>query len=226
MRWTRRYHSVALVGTDGSGKSTQAGLLRLLLAEGPRRARVFAVHPFGRKLLLVGTNSPILPVPADAGPLREKPRLLRRIVAAADILDIALYLWLVHARAALATLVDGREVWLVGDRSMDDILVKHWRQGTLSGRTAALIRGLVPRFEVTVWLRVEPRVAMARDNDFDPSYYEKLYAAYSAAAERFDWRVVPEQGRTPEGVHAGVVEELGLVATGPNGQGALRRKPV
>lgn len=212
MRQISRYRSVALVGGDGAGKSTQAELLRRLLAGEPKRACVFAVHPFGRKLLRVGSDSPVLPVSTGARPSREKSRLLRRMVVAADILDIALYLWLIHIRAVLAALVGGRKVWLVSDRSMDDILIKHRRLGTLSERTAELIRGFVPRFEVTIWLRVEPQVAMARDRDFDLSYYEELYAAYAAAAQRFGWRMVPERGRTPEVVHASIVEELHLVA--------------
>jgi hypothetical protein len=175
---------------------------------------VFAVHPFGRKLLHVGTDSPVLSTRADARPLRKKARLLRRMVAAADILDVALYLWLIHIRAFVVALSGGRQVWVVGDRSMDDLLIKHRRLGTLSKRTAELIRGFVPRFEVTVWLRVEPRVAMERDRDFDLSYYEELYAAYSAAAERFGWRVVPERRRTTEGVHVSIIEELDFVYPG------------
>ena len=81
-----------------------------------------------------------------------------------------------------------------------------------------MIRRLVPQFDVSVWLQVEPRVAMARDNDFDLPYYEELHTAYSAAAGWLGWRVIPEQGRTPEEVHAAVAEELGLVpAPGRNG---------
>jgi thymidylate kinase len=159
--------------------------------------------------------------------LREKPSLLRRVVAVADVLDIAFYLWLVHTRAAFAALISDREVWLIGDRSIDDVLIKHRRQGTLSKRVAELIRGLVPRFEVTVWLQVEPQVGMRRDGDFDLPYYEELYAAYSAAAEQYGWRVVSERGRTPEEVHASVVERLGLISTNPHGyQGRLREIPV
>jgi thymidylate kinase len=207
MRRPARYRSVALVGTDGSGKSTQVELLRLLL-ERPRRTRVFTVHPFGRKLLRVGGSSPILRAPADEKHSEKRPRLLRRIVAAADMADIAIYLWLVRARATFAALFGDREVWVLGDRSMDDVLVKHHREGTLSSGMAALIRRLVPGFEVTIWLEVAPQVAMARDNDFDLRHYEELYEAYSAAAKQFGWRVVREAGRDPEGVRASIVDEL------------------
>jgi thymidylate kinase len=197
-----------LVGTDGSGKSTQVELLRQLLFERPRRTRVFAVHPFGRKLLRVGVSSQILRASADEKLSEKRPRLLRRIVAAADMADIAIYLWLVRARAAFAALFGAQEVWVIGDRSMDDVLVKHHREGTLSSSMATLIRRLVPEFEVTIWLAVDPQVAMARDNDFDLRHYEELYEAYLAAAKQFGWRVVREAGRDPEGVRASIVDEL------------------
>jgi thymidylate kinase len=183
--WLARYRSVALVGIDGSGKSTQSKLLRRLLDEGPDKARVFVVHPFGRKLLRVGVSSPLLQSSSDSKRLAKRPRLLHRLVAVADIMDVAIYLWLVRVRGAFATLFSDREVWVVGDRSMDDILVKHQRQGTLSSKTGALIRSLVPEFQVTIWLEVAPHVAMARDNDFELDHYEELYEAYSAAAKRF-----------------------------------------
>jgi thymidylate kinase len=212
--WLARYRSVALVGIDGSGKSTQSKLLRRLLDEGPDKARVFVVHPFGRKLLRVGVSSPLLQSSSDSKRLAKRPRLLHRLVAVADIMDVAIYLWLVRVRGAFATLFSDREVWVVGDRSMDDILVKHQRQGTLSSKTGALIRSLVPEFQVTIWLEVAPHVAMARDNDFELDHYEELYEAYSAAAKRFGWRVVREGSRGPEGVRARIVEEL--VQTDPN----------
>lgn len=208
MRWPARYRSVALVGGDGSGKSTQADLLRRRLNEGSRRARVLTVHPFGRKLLRVGVSTPILRASANGKRSEGSPGFLRQVVAAADILDIAIYLWLVRVRATFAALFSDREVWVVGDRSMDDVLVKHRREGALSHSVVDSIRRLVPHFEVTIWLEVAPEVAMARDNDFDLPYYERFYKAYSATARQFGWRVVREADRDPEGVHASIVEEL------------------
>nr|MBA2712174.1 hypothetical protein [Rubrobacteraceae bacterium] len=139
MRRSAYHRSVALVGTDGSGKTTQAELLRRMLAEGPRKARVFAVHPFGRKLLRFGVSSPLLGTSENEGSPGKRSGPLRRLVAMADILDVAIYLWLVRVGATLAALFGNREVWVVGDRSMDDVLVKHERQGTLSVGLAGLI---------------------------------------------------------------------------------------
>lgn len=220
MRWKRHYRSVALVGVDGSGKSTQAERLRRLLVE-RNGARVFAVHAFGRKLVRVGISSPVFTAPSETGQLRRNPGALRRIVAAVDILDIALYLWFVRVRVVLATLFGDREVWLVGDRSLDDVLIKHLRRGTISKRTVALVRRLVPRFETTIWLETEPSIAMARDKDFDLSYYEELHAEYSAAAQRFGWKVTRGPGRPVESVFAAITEELGLEMPDPN----TRRPP-
>jgi len=138
------------------------------------------------------------------------------------MMDIAIYLWLVVLRAALAALFDDREVWVVGDRSMDDVLVKHQRQGTISGKMMTKLRRLVPGFQLTIWLEVAPQVAMARDNDFELDYYEELHAAYSSAAERFGWRVVREAGRRPEEVRVRIVEELVEADLSPELPGPLR----
>jgi thymidylate kinase len=223
LRRSAYYRSVALVGFDGSGKTTQAKLLRLLLEAGPRKARVFAVHPFGRKLLRMGVSPPLSP--AAEGTSKKRPGPLRRLVAVADVLDKAAYLWLVRASSTLAALFGGREVWVVGDRSIEDVLIKHHRRGTLSGWQAALIRKLVPKFRLTILLEVAPEVAMARDGDFALLYYEELYDAYLAAAERLGWRVVREAGRGPEGVYGSVVEELARAGIDPGVGEPLRMVP-
>ncbi len=106
---------------------------------------------------------------------------------------------------------------------MDDVLIKHWNRGTLSKRTVTLIRSIVPRFGMTVWLEVESQVAMERDGDFAFSYYEELYAAYSAAARWFGWRVVREGGRDRQAVHASIVEELALTGSSPGAREWLER---
>ena len=186
---------------------------------------MFAVHPFGRKLLRVGVSSPLLRGSANGRSSGKRYELLRRLVATADILDVAIYLWLVRARSTLAALFGNREIWVVGDRSMDDVLVKHQRKGTLSSGMAALIRKLVPGFRLTIWLEVSPKVAMARDNDFDLRYYEELYEAYSTAAKRFDWLVVREEGRGPEGVCMCIVEELAQAGISPDSQEPFRMGP-
>ncbi len=179
------------------------------------------MHPFGRKLLRVGVRAPILSTSAAGKRSKKPPGILSRLVAAADVMDIALYLWLVHARATLSTFFGGREVWLVGDRSMDDVLIKHWNRGTLSRGAVTLIRRIVPRFGVTVWLEVEPQVAMDRDGDFALSYYEELHTAYSTVAKWFGWRMVREAGKDPQAVHASIVEALALPGSRPDARESL-----
>ena len=198
------------VGKDHTGRTAAPAARR-----GSEEGSVFAVHPFGRKLLRVGVNSPLLQSSEYHGSSERRFGLLRRLVAMADILDVATYLWLVRVRSTLAARLGDQECLVVGDRSMDNVLVKHQRQGTLSGRLAALIRRLVPQFRLTIWLEVSPEVAMARDNDFDLRHYEKLYGAYSTAAKRFGWQVVREDGRGPEEVCASIVEELAQAGISP-----------
>lgn len=200
----RHLRSVAFVGVDGSGKSTQARVLRDLLAT--RGNRVYLVHPYGRKFLPAGFSGS-----GDAGGdagrdvvRRPEPgssrlqRIPKAVVAAVDLLEIGVYLWVAYARARLAALVEsGREVWLIGDRSLDDVLVKHVRRGTFSWRVASSLRRLFPVFDTTIWLDLRPEIALLRDRDFPLPYYEGFRETYSAAARRFGWLKITDRRRAP-----------------------------
>jgi hypothetical protein len=136
-----------------------------------------------------------------------------------ELLDIALYVWLAYIWAFLLSLVlaqaGGRQVWLVSDRSFDDLLIKHRRRGTLSDRTLRWARRLTPVAEKTIWLQTPPTVAMARDGEFRASYYEELYGAYETAAREYGWAVVPTTDRSPEQVRTEVESVLWLAAPAP-----------
>ena len=100
--------------------------------------QVLVIHPFGRKMLS------FLPVKtagrAGAGGgagVSRRPTGLRQLVAAVELLDIAVYIWVAHIRCLALALRGECEVWLVSDRSFDDLLVKHWRLQTLSPRALA-----------------------------------------------------------------------------------------
>ncbi len=201
----RHFHTVALVGMDGSGKSTQTTLLNEALAK--QGARVIQIHPFGRKLLSVipdrvGLRS------SSTGRRPASPRLSTRMAAIAEILDIGLFVWAAYIWCMLLRLFGHRDVWLISDRSFDDILVKHRRLQSLSPSLLEHVRGLVPHPGVTIWLHTEPSIARARDNDFDSAYYEELHAIYSAVADRFGWRIVPTSGQPREAVFARIIEKL------------------
>lgn len=206
MNVRQRLHSVALVGMDGSGKSTQSTLLRQALMQ--QGGRVVLIHPFGRKLLSIIPNR-LTPQPAaDQG--RTRPSPLARVAALAELVDIGLYLWAAAGTCLVLALSGQQDVWLVSDRSFDDLLVKHTRRGTLSRAARTLVRKLVPTADTTIWLQTEPGVAMERDHDFQAAYYEELYALYQAAAAEYGWQIVPTAGLSPHAVAACVVEELGL----------------
>lgn len=215
-----RRNSVAIVGMDGSGKSTQA---RLLCAELRGRGKhVVAIHPFGRKLLvfvperLAGHESEDERLRSQAEKRWRPTGGVQRIFAVMELMDIGLYIWLAYIWAFLLSLVvsltSRGEVWLISDRSFDDLLIKHRRRGALSAKTLRRARRLTPVAEETIWLKTPPGVAMARDGEFDASYYEELYAGYEFAAKEYGWVILPTTDRSMEQVRAEVESVLLLAA--------------
>ncbi len=207
----QRFRSVALVGMDGSGKSTQSALLSQTLQQ--QGQHVVLIHPFGRKLLSI-IPSRFTPQPSSQG-RRANPSPLQRLAALAELIDIALYIWATYIRCRFWAMVDRRDVWLISDRSFDDLLVKHLRRGTLSPQAIALVRRLVPALDLTIWLQTEPSVAMERDKDFQAAYYEELYALYQAMAAQYNWQIVPTSGLSPQAVFGRIAARLGLDSIEP-----------
>jgi thymidylate kinase len=199
----QRLHSVALVGIDGSGKSTQVQLLGRRLAE--RNKRVVFIHPFGRKLLS------FLPQAAQRPSLGfgsgRRPGV-QRVAAGIEMLDVAAYVWVAYIRCVALALSGEREVWLVSDRSFDDLLVKHRYLRTFSVGALAWLRGLAPRPERTIWLQTQPEVAMQRDGEFRLQYYQELHADYEAAAQEQRWQIVADADRSREAIAADIARVL------------------
>jgi hypothetical protein len=169
-------------------------------------ARVVLIHPFGRKLLAIIPKHVAPKAAANARHMQ--PSLIQRVAAIAEILDIGLYVWVAYIRCLVFALLGRRDVWLVSDRWFDDLLVKHRRAGTLPTPVLAMTRRLVPHIDTTIWLHTEPHVAMKRDQDFKRGYYEELHAVYTAAAERYGWRIIPTSGQSPQAVFERVSETL------------------
>ena len=210
----QRLQSVALVGMDGSGKSTQSALLRqTLLRQG---TPVVLIHPFGRKLLAIIPGR-LTPQPSSQG-RQTKPAPMQRLAAIAELLDIGLYLWAAYIRCVLWALWRRGAVWLVSDRSFEDLLVKHQRRGTLSTAVIGLLRRLVPPVDQTIWLQTAPRVAMERDQDFQAAYYEELDALYRRVAAERDWQIVPTTGRSPQAVFEDIAARIGLNTLQPSNE--------
>jgi hypothetical protein len=205
-RLNRKLRSVALVGIDGSGKSTQVQLLRRFLAEGDKR--VVLIHPYGRKLLS------FLPGrwPAARAGNRGRHRL-QRAGAALEMLDIAAYIWAAYICCGVLALFGGRDVWLVSDRSFDDLLIKYRHLQTFSLPALTRLRRLVPCAQQTIWLQTEPEVAMRRDREFAPDYYRELHATYRLAAREQHWRIVPTSHRSRLAVATDIAGLLSLSRT-------------
>lgn len=198
-----RIRMLALVGVDGAGKSTQARELEQRLRA--RGARVVRIHPFGRKLL-PGRF-------AAHGSRRSSPRTThapagraRALLALADASELGAYLWLVTTGCGLASLALGQEILIVSDRSFDDTVVRHARQGALPKPLLALLRRLVPSADRTVLLTLPPGVAACRDGEHDLSHYERLGDAYLHAARQRRWFTI--DGDRPVAVVAADVERL------------------
>ncbi len=204
-------HRVALVGMDGSGKSTQANSLFRLLIQQNRQA--FLIHPYGWKLLsfLSAYSRPKFIKTGEQSKTGKPPSVGNRLIAWIEAIDIGIYIWLAILRCYLsAWLYKKDEVWLVSDRSFDDLLVKHVRLRTFSPRAIAFLRQCVPAMDMTIWLKTEPVIAMKRDADFPPAYYEELHCAYQAAASRYEWQILPTEDRTRQEIFNEIVAFLGM----------------
>jgi hypothetical protein len=113
-----------------------------------------------------------------------------RIAALAEMVDIALYAWAQYLRGRSKAFRSRQACWLVSDRSFDDVLAKHLRRGTLPPSALRTVRRLSPPIETTIWLRLEPEIALLRDGDFSAPYYEQADSAYGQLSEWMTLAVV------------------------------------
>lgn len=208
--------SVSLVGMDGSGKSTQVSYLTEMLQK--QHMEVMIIHPFGWKILSF-LSRPVIHGSANGTGGKPDPLAsglsvrLRQLVTWVEVCDIALYVWVNFLRFFFYTVMMKKQVWLVSDRSFDDILVKHMYRKTLTPFVTRTIRWFIPQTEKTIWLQTDPAVAMKRDQEFPESYYRGLEDCYFAAAKQFGWEIVPTTQRSTEAVWANVKDILNLQVT-------------
>jgi thymidylate kinase len=198
---------------DGSGKSTQVNYLIETLRK--QKTEVIVIHPFGWKIVSLLSRSPFHR--STNGTARKvghsKSGLsvrLSQLVTWIEICDIALYVWVGFLQYFFYTFLMKRQIWLVSDRSFDDVLVKHMYRKTLTPFVIKMIRRLVPRTEKTIWLQTDPTVAMQRDQEFPKNYYDGLEECYGAAAKQFGWEVISTTDCSPDAVWGNVSGILGL----------------
>ncbi len=214
LRWKAR--SISLVGLDGSGKSTQVSYLREILQK--QNFEVMVIHPFGWKILSFLSRSSIdlSTNGRDGKQGHSGPGLsarVRQLVTWIEVCDIALYVWFNFLLFLFYAFMMKKQVWLVSDRSFDDILVKHMYRKTLTPFVIKTIRRFIPRTGKTIWLQTDPTVAMKRDQEFPESYYRELEDCYFSAAKQFGWEIVPTTQRSPEAVLANMKAILNLPVT-------------
>jgi hypothetical protein len=106
-----------------------------------------------------------------------------------------------------------RPVWLVSDRSFDDLLVKYLYRKIFSPSFLKILRRLIPQAKITFWLQTDPAVALNRDQEFPEDYYRALADCYGIACELFGWEVIPTTNRSPEAVFAAIADRLDLRET-------------
>jgi thymidylate kinase len=194
---------------DGSGKSTQAK--RLLEALRKQNVHVVAIHPFGWKTLSFLPrlfNSRIKKSSGERLNGHWQHNLLWWTISWLEVTDIALYVWVNYLRCLVQAALMRQPVWLVSDRSFDDLLIKLQQRKTLSASTAWTVRSLVPQAEKTFWLQTDPIVARQRDQEFPESYYSELQDCYQVTAQQFGWQIIPTSDRSPDAVFADIQASL------------------
>jgi thymidylate kinase len=132
--------------------------------------------------------------------------------AALEIADLAAYSWAAYISCSIVALFSRRDVWLVSDRSFDDVLIKHKRLGSLPLPVLRRVRKLAPGATTTIWLQTEPDVAMQRDGEFEPQYYEEMNRYYAAAADEEEWQVISTSNRSAEAIAEDVAGVLSHTA--------------
>lgn len=199
----RRCRSVAFVGIDGAGKSTQARMLCDLLRA--RGARPISLHPYGRPILKVMHWGA-----ATGGGGDQTQRPLATVLAWVDLAEILVYLWAQHARCALTTVLNSRDAWLVSDRSIDSTIVKHRLRHDLPDALLAFADRVAPHCQTTIWLRISPELAASRDRDFPLSSYIQMDEAHARAAVSRGWLVLPVDAASPDALFVTIADRLGL----------------
>ncbi len=214
---------IALIGLDGSGKTTLSALLTShLRAEG---MRVLVIRPFNYFLL-----RPVLDAARCAAGLlgrdlqksdgaacgrfaaggEARPGVARfwPYVAMADNL---LYYWLcIVPRMALGYFV-------ISDRYFYDLSLIFDYHGCSSSRAKRIYENAIPRPDFTFVLDLSPEAALSRAKELDIGYFRQQRERYVALAGRLGLRVVDAE-RPVEEVAEAIKKELRACRCGSGGR--------
>jgi thymidylate kinase len=196
--------SVAIVGIDGSGKTTMAKCLQQALSD--RGARVVMIHPYGRPILrhLPGFSPATTPHGHSRLP---SSRWLSRPTALLNLVEIMVYVWLAQARCILISRLERNPVWLISDRSGDSMLAKLLYLHALPRSLVNRLARVLPRGQATIWLRIDPGEAMRRDRDFPYAYYQGMDQAHAVLGKQLGWIEI-DASSAPEALCSTVVQCL------------------
>ncbi|GIF00312.1 dTMP kinase [Paractinoplanes rishiriensis] len=213
MTRSRQLRTIALVGIDGSGKTTQAHRLAdELAAQGVRaayRRNAGGRHWFGRLANRLGRQ--------DAEELLGRRTML--------VIESVLR-WLAILRSLLRRRLTGEIAVMDRYAFCQYASMRARAAGPAAERRARLAYRLFPRPDITFLLDVDPQVAHerveVRGYDHEPTEYLKVAAAaYRSLPEYADFVVIDANG-TPDEVAAAIRARLPLAAGDPPARNPAR----
>lgn len=160
----RKQIRIALCGVDGSGKTTQAKLLKGALD-----------HKFGsQRVAYSHGNRPLFKTDAKStgshtsiGPSK-RSWLFSMLILKKDLLKLWLFIFQ-NKNAAV----------IIFDRYVQDALAKAKFHGQASKLFQMLAYWFGPKADLVIWLDVPPEISLARDQEHSIEYHRNKHRAYA-----------------------------------------------
>jgi len=183
---TRQFY---IGGMDGTGKTTQATLLKGYVESKGQRARVYHIYGFFlRRLLgLVVKRNPGSRTPrTDVQAIKARTNLTLSIIQILRILDTVLY------AIVISTLIRIRGEFAIFDRSYYDYYLRYRSHGQTFPLLEIVSRIFMPRHGVV--LDAPPEVVYERKPEFSVNMFKKQRKLYHQMARALDYPVVSSVG--------------------------------
>jgi thymidylate kinase len=187
----RKQIRIALCGVDGSGKTTQAKLLKGALDQRLGSRRVAYSHG-NRPLFKTDTKS----TGSDVGiGTSRRNWFLSILILKKDLLKLWLYIF--QNRGATV---------VIFDRYVEDALAKAKFHGQSSNLFETIVNWLGPKSELAIWLDVPPETSFARDQEHPIEYHRNKQQAYAEVfrGSRMSRCAVVSGNGSPDEIHAQV----------------------